>query len=348
MLKRFYRDQSKDLWRFDEVHPRVNVPTCQLTGWYDRLIGTINNYTGVVEKGPGELRDQHRIVIGPWGHNVGNMSRSFGPWDLGPEAESTYAAEILRWYDYQFKRIDTGLGAEPPIKLFVLGENRWRFENEWPLARTRFTDFFLHSDGSANTPAGDGVLLEEPLGEGKPDRYDYDPKDPVMSLMGLNSQAAPRGQTSLANRRDILVYQTLPLAEDVEVTGPVELKLWASSTAPDTDFTAKLVDVWPDGTAVNLTYGILRAQYRDGFDTPKLLEPENPYELKISLNPTCVLFKRGHRIRLDVSSSDFPNFDRNHNTGNDFWSDTELRVARQTVFHDGERRSRLVLPVIPR
>ena len=166
-----------------------------------------------------------------------------------------------------------------------------------------------------------------------------------MSMMGIESMAAVRDQAPLNDRRDILVYQTPPLRQDLEVIGPVELRLWASSSAPDTDFTAKLIDVHPNGMAVNLTYGILRTSYRDGYEEPTLINPGVPYELAIKMKPTGILFKEGHRIRLDVSSSDFPNFDRNHNTGADFWSDAELRVAHQTVFHDRERPSRLVLPV---
>ena len=348
LLKTYLKEQNKEFWAFQEIHNKVNVPTCQLTGWYDRLIGTIDNFTGMIREGPESLRNQHRLIVGPWGHNSNNLTRIQGPLDFGPDADTTYPQEVTRWYDYRFKGIDNGIESEPPVKLFIMGENRWRFETEWPLARTQYTEFFLHSGGAANTVRGDGALsISEPADE-SPDTYDYDPKDPVMSLMGIDAQAAPRDQSPLNGRRDILVYQTLQLQEDIEVTGPVVLKLWAASSAPDTDFTAKLIDVHPDGLAVNLTYGIMRARYRDGYDNPILIEPGKPYEYTIRLNPIGILFRRGHRIRLDVSSSDFPNFDRNHNTGVDFWSDTELRVAHQTVFHNPEYPSRLILPVIPR
>ena len=348
LLKTYLREQDKEFWAFQEIHHRVSVPTCQLTGWYDRLIGTIDNFTGMVTEGPASLRDQHRLIVGPWGHNSNNLTRTQGPLDFGTDADTTYPEEVARWYDYRFKEINNGLESEPPVKLFIMGENRWRFEHEWPLARTQYTEFFLHSNGSANTVHGDGVLSVSESPEGPPDRFDYDPRDPVMSLMGIDAQAAPRDQSPLNGRQDILVYQTAPLQEDIEVTGPVVLKLWAASSAPDTDFTAKLIDVHPNGLAVNLTYGIMRAQYRNGYDNPSLIEPGQPYEYTIRLNPTGILFRRGHRIRLDVSSSDFPNFDRNHNTGTDFWSDTELRIAHQTVFHSAEYPSRLILPVIPR
>ena len=348
LLKTYFREQDKEFWAFQEIHHKVNVPTCQLTGWYDRLIGTIDNFTGMVKEGPESLRNQHRLIVGPWGHNSNNLTRTQGPLDFGPDADTTYPQEVTRWYDYRFKGIDNGTESEPPVKLFIMGENRWRFEHEWPLASTQYTEFFLHSGGSANTVHGDGVLSISEPEEESPDRYDYDPRDPVMSLMGIDAQAAPRDQSPLDGRGDILVYQTPPLHEDIEVTGPVVLKLWAASSAPDTDFTAKLIDVHPNGLAVNLTYGIMRARYREGYDNPSLIEPGQPYEYTIRLNPTGILFRQGHRIRLDVSSSDFPNFDRNHNTGADFWSDTELRVAHQTVFHNVEYPSRLILPLIPR
>ena len=346
MLKRFMREQNKELWSFDEVHSQVRVPARMLTGWYDRLIGIIDNFSGMVENGPASLRNQHRLIVGPWGHANDNLVRRQRPLDFGPFADTTYAAEAVRWFDYQLKGVDDGIGSEPSVKLFVMGENRWRLEDSWPPARARSTELFLHSGGSANTVLGDGELSTREPGSESPDEYEYDPKDPVMSLMGLNSQAAPRNQSPLDGRSDVLVYATPPLSSPVDVIGPVELKLWVASTAPDTDFTAKLVDVHPDGLAVNLSYGITRASYRDGYEDPKLMDPGTLYELTVKLHPTGVRFGEGHRIRLDVSSSDFPNFDRHHNTAADFWSDDELRVARQTVFHDRERPSRLILPVV--
>ncbi len=347
MLKKYLREQDKEFWAFREIHNQVNSPTYVLTGWWDRLVDTISNFEGMVKSGPEKFRKDHRIIIGPWGHNAQNLTRNQGPLDFGPSADTTYPDEITRWYDYHYKGIDTGIASQPPVKLFVMGENRWRFEHEWPLARTLYTDFFLHSDGSANTVLGDGSLsTTEPKGE-RPDEYNYDPRDPVMSMMDITSQAAPRDQAPLNGRQDILVYQTPPLEEEIEVIGPVTLKLWAASSAPDTDFTAKLIDVHPDGLAVNLCYGIIRARYRNGYDTPTLIEPGRPYEYIINMMPTGICFGVGHRIRLDVASSDFPNFDRNHNTGKDFWSDSELRVARQTVYHDQGYSSRLTLPIIP-
>ena len=237
LLKTYLREQDKEFWAFQEIHHKVNVPTCQLTGWYDRLIGTIDNFTGMVTEGPESLRNQHRLIVGPWGHNSNNLTRKSKDRSTSDQrADTTYPQEVARWYDYRFKGIENGVESEPPVKLFIMGENRWRFEYEWPLARTQYTEFFLHSGGAANTVRGDGVLsISEPKEE-SPDTYDYDPKDPVMSLMGIDAQAAPRDQSPLNGRKDILVYQTPPLQEDIEVTGPVVLKLWAVSSAPDTDF----------------------------------------------------------------------------------------------------------------
>ncbi|MGH6814551.1 MAG: CocE/NonD family hydrolase [Hyphomicrobiaceae bacterium] len=348
-LKAYHRAQNKEFMRLGETHDKVTVPVMLITGWWDRLIGTIDNYAGLVKNGPAHLRQEHRLVVGPWVHDVTRFTRRSGPLDFGPEADRPYADMISRWYDYRIKNIDNGLANEAPVQLFILGENRWRGEHEWPLARTRYTEFFLHSRGDANTVRGDGRLSTDPPSGGeRPDRFIYDPRDPVMSLMRADAQAAPVDQSPHDHRRDILVYQTPPLDEDVETTGPVSLKLWAATDCPDTDWTAKLAVVFADGLCVNLTYGIMRARYRNGYDCPALLEPGKPYEYSIHLNPVGILFKKGQRIRLYVSSSDFPNFDRNHNTGRDYWSDTELRSARQTVFHSPSMPSRLILPVIPR
>lgn len=345
-LKQYMQMQEVEAWGFDEVHADVAVPTCSVTGWYDRIIGAIEQYEGMEKNGPPELRGQHRLIVGPWGHGMDKLGRKQGPMDFGPAADALYEELLLDWCDLHLKGIKST--DRPPVRLFVMGENRWQDEQEWPLARTRYTNFFLHSSGQANSVSGDGVLsLKAPSGE-TPDTYVYDPKDPVMSLMGRDVQMEPRFQAPLDDRQDILVYQTSALSEDVRVIGPVRLKIWVSTDAPDTDFTAKLVDVFPDGSAVNVTYGILRCANREGFAAKApSMQPGRIYPIEIVLNPTGIVFKRGHRIRLDVSSSDFPNFDRNHNTGKDFWSDAELRPARQTVFHDQDRPSRLVLPIIP-
>ena len=266
--------------------------------------------------------------------------------DFGPDSRRDLVEIMDRWFRCWLDEEERGADDWPPVQLFVMGANVWRNESEWPLVRTVYTDYYLHSAGHANTSADDGYLSTGSAGEEPPDEYVYDPRDPVMTLYSPPGQQEPQNQRALDGRRDILVYSTPPLGKPVEVTGPVTLKLWAASSAVDTDFVAKLIDVWPNGFAQEVCYGIVRARYRDSYDAPSLLRPGEAYEFTVQLNPTSNLFRSGHRIRLDVSSSDFPNFDRNHNTGGNDYAETTLLPAGQTIFHDVLRPSRLVLPVI--
>jgi putative CocE/NonD family hydrolase len=250
----------------------------------------------------------------------------------------------LRWFDHWLKGIDSGMVAEPPVRLFVMGANVWRDEDEWPPARAVETSWYLR--------AGGGLSRESPGAEA-PDRYDYDPADPVPTrggavMMTPEYPSGPFDQRAIAARPDVLVYVSEPLPRDTEVTGPVSVRLWAVSTAPDTDFVARLVDVAPDGRSINLTDGIVRARYRgfaDG-EAPSLIEPGHPYEYAIDLWATSNVFKAGHRIGLHVTSSSFPRWDRNPNTGHPFGVDGEVRVAHQQILHDREHPSRVVLPVV--
>jgi hypothetical protein len=348
-LQEYHRNQNKEFQHFGDIHQKVQTPIYQITGWWDRLIGTVDNFSGITSSGPEELRDKHRLIIGPWGHDATDYTGKIGPIDYGPNAATTYAELIARWYDSHLKKIDNGISEEAPVQVWVVGEDRWRGENEWPLARTAYTKFYLHSEGGANTVSGDGYLSLVPptASEFESDQYHYNPRDPVMSLMRADSQAAPVDQSPHDHRVDILVYDFPVIESELEVTGPVSLNLWAKTDAPDTDWTAKLSIVYEDGLAVNLTYGIMRSQYRNGYDNPTLLEADEICEYTIKLNPIGCLLKQGQKLRLSVSSSDFPNFDRNHNTGKEYWSDDELRNAQQTVFHSIERPSHLVLPIVP-
>ena len=368
----FLRNTNQDFMRFDEAHLKVNVPVMQITGWWDRLIGTIDNYEGLINDGDPDLRNQHRLIVGPWGHDATNYTATVGPIDYGPDAETTYADLIVRWYDYSLKSKDNGTADEKPVQLFVLNRNEWISADSWPLPETEYTPLYLHSNGNANTANGDGSLSfdksgiqrsevaddgsrevglpplagEMPKAKGA-DHFTYDPRDPVMSLMHQNSQSIPMDQAPNDHRHDVLVYETEPMTEDLDVIGPVRLKLWASTDAPETDFTAKLSIVHEDGLCINLTYGIIRTTYRDGYSNTAYTKPNTPYLYDIKLNPIGCRFLKGQRIRLYVSSSDFPNFDRNHNTGKPYHSDTELRAAQQTVFHTEDMASHVVLPVIP-
>ncbi|MEA2597510.1 MAG: uncharacterized protein QOF01_3979 [Thermomicrobiales bacterium] len=356
------RDAFWQAVSIQDRHDQIRVPALNVGGWYDIFLdGTLRNFTGVRAKGAtAEARNGARLLLGPWTHTTPPLAPS-GAVDFGVSAGQSASplsmdvdGEHLRFFDYWLKGIDNGIADEPPVRIFVMGESVWRHEQEWPLARTQFTDFFLHSGGDANSIAGDGVLSQDEPGSERPDVYLYDPFHPVPSFGGqlccYPSQLPPGAfdQRPVEQRMDVLVFKTEPLDHDVEVSGPVTLTFWASTSAPDTDFTAKLVDVYPDGYARNLTDGIIRARYRQGTDQPRPIARGEVYEYQIDLWATSNLFRRGHRLALEVSSSNFPRFDRNPNTGHDLGADAELRPALQTIYHDRERPSRLTLPIIPR
>jgi hypothetical protein len=234
-----------------------------------------------------------------------------------------------------------------------MGTNEWRNEYEWPLARTQWQKWYLHSNGKANSLLGDGDLSTEPPAQESSDHYIYDPNYPVQTLGGNNCcspHIVPQGpydQRPAEMRGDVLCYTSPPLEADLEVTGPIKIVLYAATDGLDTDWTAKLVDVSPTGYAKNLCDGIIRARYRESLSDPTLLEPNRVYEYEIEVGVTGNVFQKDHRIRLDISSSNFPRFDRNPNTGHSFGIDTELRRANQTVHHTREYPSHILLPVIP-
>ena len=337
----------------EELFERIGVPVHTFGGWFDIFSqGTLRGYVGMSQKGATDnARRGSNIVIGPWGHGP---SQKFGAIDFGSEANVDALALQLRWYDYWLKGIDNGLASEPPVKLFVMGRNEWVYEREYPLARTEYKPFYFASGGGANSSRGDGRLTwDKPAGTSTADRFRYDPDDPVPSLGGNNccgtpTPAGPMDQRPIEGRRDILIYTSDFLTEEVEATGPVRVVLYASSDAVDTDFVAKLVDVHPDGTSYNMAEGILRARYRDSLAKPTPLTPGQVYRMEIDLVGTSIAFLKGHRIRVHVTSSHFPQFDRNPNTGAAFGTTDKVRVAQQTVYHDAERPSHIVLPVIPR
>jgi putative CocE/NonD family hydrolase len=343
-----------DYWKkrsTEHRYPDVTVPVLNMGGWYDIFSKTTLEMVAQVRassRSPVARRNAF-VIMGPWGHGVGG--RKTGEVDFGDNAKLSVSERQFQWFEYWLKGRATGVPDWPPYYLFVMGQNRWRGEKEWPLKRTQFTSYFLHSGGQANSLKGDGALdLTGPKAE-KPDEFTYDSKNPVPTVGGNNligATVGPYDQTKVEERADVLVYSTAPLEQEVEVTGPVKLVLHAASSARDTDFTGKLVDVHPDGKAYNLCDGIIRARYRHGMETPALLEPGKAGRFEVDLWVTSNLFKRGHRIRLEVSSSNFPRFDRNPNSGKPFGTDTELLSAKQTVLHDAEHPSHLLLPVIPR
>jgi putative CocE/NonD family hydrolase len=333
----------------------VNVPMLHVGSWYDAFqYDTLMMFTGLRAHAlTPEARRGQKLLMGPWAHLLPYSvptSQGTGDIDFGPEALIELHAIQCRWFDYFLKGIDNGVLDEAPIRLFVMGDNRWRDEYEWPLARTRYTHFYLHSEGTANSLWGNGRLSVAPPSEEPPDHYLYDPQDPVPTRGGttLGLAMGVFDQTKIEERHDVLVYTSDILTEPLEVTGPIVLKLFAASSAPDTDFTAKLVDVRPDGYAQNIAEGVIRARFRESLSSPTLITPEKVYEYTLDLWATSHVFKAGHKLRVEVSSSNFPRYDRNPNTGHDFASDTELRTARQTIFHDSRYPSHLILPVIPR
>ena len=339
---------TQDMFGFQEKHRDIEVPALITTGWFDQQNPAIKNFTGMSKNAMTETaRNETRLIVGPWRHTGDQWDRTTGQMDFGPEAQRDFYETVDQWFRHWLKGEDSGVPELPRAQIFVMGANRWRHEDQWPIPKTKYTDYFFHSGGHANTSAGDGVLSKEPPVESPPDSYVYDPRDPVMTLYpSAGGGFVPTDQRPLDGRQDILVYSTPPLEEAVEVVGDVTVKLWAASSAEDTDFTVKLIDVFPDGFALMLCYGILRARYRESYDEPSLIKPGQVYEFTIQVNPTGNLFKPGHRIRVDISSSDFPNFDRNHNTGGNDYAESTLVSASQTVFHDQSRPSRIVLPVI--
>lgn len=353
-LHAFYREAAHSPWDFGPVASQVTIPIMQLTGWWDRLVGTVNTYKKAVDSAPPTLAGQHRLIIGPWGHSPTEFHGRIGPVDYGPDADREMWQLLKRWFDLHLKGIDDGIQGEDPVQVFVLGEDKWRGDKSWPPPQASEQAFYLSANGSANTIHGDGALSvtspEQEQGgaasdDADSDQFTYDPRDPLMSLMSADSQMIPVDQSPHDSRTDTLVYETLPATSELELVGVPRLILWASTDGLDTDWTAKLALVDEAGLAVNLTYGILRAQYRNGFDNPELLTPGEAYEFVVPLNPVGIRILPGQRLRLYVSSSDFPNFDRNHNTGAPFWSDRELRTAQQTVYHSAAMPSRLLLPV---
>jgi N-acetylated-alpha-linked acidic dipeptidase len=341
-------------WRTFDIesrHGEFEVPALHLTGWYDALLnGTIRNFAGLrANARTTKAREGQRLIVGPWTHS-GPTSRTtaIGDVDFGPAAGLDSDSLRFAWFDYWLKDRPTGITSSAPVRLFIMGANEWRDEQEWPLARAVPTPFYLHSAGGANTLDGDGMLSRESPRTEPPDRFEYDPMNPVPTGARGGYSRSPSDQREVERRYDVLVYTSAPLESPVEVTGPIVAHLWAASSATDTDFTVKLVDVHPDGTARALTDGILRARYRKSKTTPEPLTPGRPEELTIDVGATGNVFLAGHRIRVEISSSNFPRFDRNPNTGAPFGEGPAAVPARQTILHDREHPSRIVLPVVPR
>jgi hypothetical protein len=322
----------------------LKAPALLMAGWYDPFLPTeLNDFIHIRQSSEPFVATRSRLLIGPWTH-AGEVTFPDGTKSENFRLQSL--AVSLPWFDENSGKA-TPSAASSPIRLFVMGKNQWRNEQEWPLARTQYVPYFLSSGGTANSANGDGTLnTVAPSAGTPPDSYIYDPSRPVLTAGGamIGPAAGIARQNDVEGRQDVLVYTTSFLNQDTEVTGPISLILYISTTASNTDFTAKLVDVYPDGSAFNISDGILRRTYQDA-EGPAA--SERAQEIHIELWPTSMVFFKGHRIRLEVSSSNFPRFDRNPNTGDRIASEVKVISAKQTVRHDQVCPSRLILPIVP-
>ena len=347
-----------DYWKKLRVAARygqIKAPAFNLGGWYDVFVeGTLENFTGMRFRGGSqEARTGQRLLIGPWFH-TSSARTELGQIEFGAQAAVDGRALQLRWFDYWLKGISNGVQSDPPVRLFIMGENRYRDFDSWPPKGIQQQEYYFHSRRGANSLSGDGTLdTSAPRGDERADSYTYDPSNPVPTLGGNDCcretivTQGPYDQRPVERRDDVLLYTSAPVDKPLTVVGPLAVKLWASSSASNTDFTAKLVDVYPDGRAINISSGILRAPLRNGFETWEELTPGKPYELTIKLRPTANIFLPGHRIRVEISSSNFPRYDRNLNTpGANIAEKTDYKAAGQQVFHDRQRPSRILLPVL--
>jgi len=342
-------------WRVSDHYREMDVKGLHAAGWHDLFLkGSIRNYTGLhTEANNPEVRAGQRLLIGPWAHTPTSAEGKVGDVVFGKGAVLDMTGTALKWFDYTLKGRRNDFADAAPVRLFIMGENVWRDEHEFPLARTRYTKYYLHSSRAANGPSSNGELGLAPPGGDRPDQFEYDPKNPVPTIggrlcCGLAVPPGPFDQRANEARPDVLTFSTPPLENDLEVTGFISLDLYAATSAVDTDFTALLADVSETGYARFLTDGVVRARYRDGTERPEGVVPGKVYKYTIDLWATSNLFKKGHRLRLYISSSNFPRFNRNPNTGEAMLGGSRTVSARQVIYHDGKYSSSLTLPVIPR
>jgi uncharacterized protein len=349
-------DEYWKRWSIEDHYAQIQVPVFSLGAWYDIFLGgTLRNYARLKkEAGTEEAQRGQKLMVYVGGHSGGSDNKKVGAVEFGERLPFDLNEEMLRWYDALLKRETNAASAEKPVKIFVMGKNEWREEDDWPLARAKSTKYYLHSAGAANTANGDGLLSTTAPGAEKADQFTYDPSDPVPTLGGPLCCGAfppaglgPQDQSQAEARNDVLVFTTPALTKDLEVTGPVLLELYVSSSAVDTDFTGKLVDLWPNGFAQNLTEGILRLRYRNSQEKPEFGKAGETYHVTVDLWATSNVFLAGHKLRLEVSSSNFPRFDRNLNTGAEQATGTQMRKAINVIYHDKARASALVLPLVP-
>ena len=338
-------------WELGPRLARIDVPCLHVSGWYDSFIPqTIAAYEALSAAG----RAEHRLIVGPWYHIP--WTQQVGEIDFGDEAKNTISVYERAWFDAWLKDDRSALEALPPVRLFVTGEKRWHDADAWPLSGTDSERWYLHSAGRANSLSGDGTLDREAPGDEAPDFFIYNPLDPVPSMGGhscclpATAPMGPMDQRPVEYRNDVLVYSSAPLEAPLFAAGFVTARLSAATSAADTDFTVKLCDVEPGGRSINLFEGVIRGRFREGRAAAVPLEPHRVYAFSVDVGVICHLFRAGHRVRVEVSSSNYPAFDRNPNTGGPIGAEHafDLRPAHQTLFHDGARPSFIDLPVVRR
>jgi hypothetical protein len=350
-------ESNDDYWRavkINEHYGKMNVKALHAGGWHDIFSGgSVRNFIEMRKQAATPAaRNGQRLLMGAWAHAETSPNGKVGDVTFGPQAVLDMNGTILQWYDYVMKGRQNEFASDSPVKIFVLGDNQWRDEKEFPLARTQYTKFYLHADKGANSSKGDGTLSTVAPKAEKADTFEYDPMSPVRTIGGRlccgGLPPGPADQRPNESRHDVLVYSTPPLVQDTEVTGFITAELYAATSAADTDFTAMIVDVAPDGYARYLGDGIIRARYRNSTAQPEPIEAGKIYKYTIDLWATSNVFKARHRIRVYFSSSNFPRFNRNLNTGEKTFGGARMVKAQQTIYHDAEHPSALVLPVIPR
>ena len=330
----------------------VEIPMFHAGGWYDIFLkGTTDLFTAIEDRGTNVVRENQRLVLGPWSHGTYFSADPVGERDFGENASFDVTGELLfQWFDRWLKDEGGGISDQPKVQYFQMGENEWRSSDTWPPEEAKPTPLYLdRADGT-------GRLTEERTrGPPDSDSYEYDPLDPVPTkggpiLVGPLQQEGVVDQRPVEERNDVLVYTSEELSSSVSIAGDVTANLFIESTAPDTDFIVRLVDVEPDGYAMNVTEGALRVRYRNSVEETEFIEPGEVYKLSIDLRPVAHTFRPGHRIRLDVTSSNFPKLDRNPNAAIPVATATEadMQPATQTIHHSPQRRSRVTLPLTGR
>ena len=340
------RNPGRRHLRLESIHPRIAVPNLDITGWFDHCNATIDHFGGMRRNAAtAEARSQTRLIIGPWAHNTLGRRQS-GDFDFGPTAAMALDGVVLRWFDRWLKGVENGVDRDPAVRYFELGSGAWRSADTWPPPDPRPHTLFLHA-GTVDAPYSGRLTPDAPTPEASAVGFTYDPRDPTPSLCDAALFTQPRDQRKLDHRPDILRYVTPPLDQDLEIAGYPVVILYAASSAPDTDFFVRLADDAPGEPALEICYGMMRARYRRGTDRITPLKPGEPAEFRIRLGPAACRFRKGHRIRLEIASADFPLHDRNHNTGGNDLFESELAAAHQRVFHAAAWPSRLVLPGRP-